>query len=1376
MAQLPENRPLSRLAAWGGALAAGYRHLGRWARRLLGGLFRLAVVLYFLFCGLFLTLRYAVLPNVDHYKADIERVASRALGQPVSIGAARASWHGLRPHLALSDVVVHDDRGRAALTLPAVEGTVSWWSAAVADLRLNDLEIISPDLDIRRDRDGRLHVGGIFIDPAAKSGGAGADWVLSQREIVIRGGRLRWNDEQRAAPELVLENVNFVLHNRWRRHRFALQATPAAALAAPLDIRADFTHAPFSSAIADPARWNGELYLHLRDADFAAWKPYLDMPFELSRGGGSVRAWLQFQHANVADFTVDLGLRGVSARFGAGLEPLELTRVDGRVSVSEVYEPARKLEWLALGRRGHTVALQDLALETDDGLRVPPTTLRESYAAATKNQPARTRIEARELDLGTLAALAQRLPLSELQRGLLQDYAPRGRLLDFSAQWRGPWPEFSSYAVKGRFAGLGIGSRPAASGQGRVPGFANLDGSIDASDKGGTLKLDAPQASLLLPGILREPELPFEQLRLQARWQLPDRDTLVVQLDQLDLRREDLQASLSGKHVLPLHRPQELGSIDLNGRIARFDLARIGRYLPAATPEHLRHWLSGALRHGRATDVALAVKGDLARFPFHVERPGDKPAGEFRVTGKIEDGTLEYSPGEVGRDGKGPEWPLLERIDGSFVFERSRMEIRARSAMSANVAIGPTSAVIPDLLAPEPVLDIDGSAAGALPDFVGFVNRSPVLGWIGDFTEETKASGNARLALKLQLPLEHMDEAKVEGTLHLAGNDVTLMEELPPIRRAAGKLEFNEHGFNLNGVKGEFLDGPVALSGGSRTDGSILVRADGTLAADGLRKTYDTPALRRPLQRISGSTRYGVTIAVREQRPEITVESDLAGLGLDFPAPLKKGPGEPLPLKFRLAGVASDDVLVARDEIRLALGSAIEARYQRRRGTDRREAWRVVAGGIGVNVPAPEPQAGLAANVNVATLNIDAWRSIGASMTAAADQQAEQAADGFDLAQYIEPEVLAARADELIVLGKKLDNVVVGASHQGRLWQANIDSAQASGYVTWNESRSGRTLGRVKARLASLVVPESAASDVGDLLEGEGEATQIPALDIVAESFQLFGKQFGRLEVQASNIRPEPGSEVREWRIGKLELANPDATFKGVGKWTTSAGKSVSNLTYALDVNDAGKLLERVGFAQVLRGGKGRMDGEITWNGLPFSLDIPTLTGQLHLDMQAGQFLKVDPGAAKLLGVLSLQSLPRRLALDFRDVFSEGFAFDGVVATAMIANGRVTTDNFKMRSVAATVLMDGSADLTQETQNLHVAVIPEINLGTASVVAGLINPVVGVGSFLAQLFLRDPLIRAFTFEYDISGPWKDPKVVKLERKGTPLPEPAAAEP
>ncbi len=126
-------------------------------------------------------------------------------------------------------------------------------------------------------------------------------------------------------------------------------------------------------------------------------------------------------------------------------------------------------------------------------------------------------------------------------------------------------------------------------------------------------------------------------------------------------------------------------------------------------------------------------------------------------------------------------------------------------------------------------------------------------------------------------------------------------------------------------------------------------------------------------------------------------------------------------------------------------------------------------------------------------------------------------------------------------------------------------------------------------------------------------------------------------------------------------------------------------------------------------------------------------------------------------------------------MFSEGFSFDGIAATANIAQGLVKTDNFKMRSVNATVLMDGTADIAKESQNMHVVVLPEINAGAASVVYALaVNPVIGVGSFLAQLFLREPLIRAFTYEYQITGPWKEPVVTKLERKAKTEPKAPAS--
>lgn len=151
-------------------------------------------------------------------------------------------------------------------------------------------------------------------------------------------------------------------------------------------------------------------------------------------------------------------------------------------------------------------------------------------------------------------------------------------------------------------------------------------------------------------------------------------------------------------------------------------------------------------------------------------------------------------------------------------------------------------------------------------------------------------------------------------------------------------------------------------------------------------------------------------------------------------------------------------------------------------------------------------------------------------------------------------------------------------------------------------------------------------------------------------------------------------------------------------------------------------------------------------------------------DIMLGRGIVADPGLAKLLGVLSLQSLPRRLALDFRDVFSEGFSFDFVRGDVTIQQGIAATNNLQMKGVNAAVLMEGTADIAKETQDLKVVVVPEINAGTASLAATVINPVVGLGSFLAQMILRNPLIRAATQEFHIDGTWADPRVTPVPRK------------
>jgi uncharacterized protein YhdP len=204
-------------------------------------------------------------------------------------------------------------------------------------------------------------------------------------------------------------------------------------------------------------------------------------------------------------------------------------------------------------------------------------------------------------------------------------------------------------------------------------------------------------------------------------------------------------------------------------------------------------------------------------------------------------------------------------------------------------------------------------------------------------------------------------------------------------------------------------------------------------------------------------------------------------------------------------------------------------------------------------------------------------------------------------------------------------------------------------------------------------------------------------------------------------------------------------------------------MNFKLDIADAGGLLARFGMKDIVRRGRGRMEGQVAWAGSPLSLDYPSLNGSFAVNVENGQFLKADPGLAKLLGVLSLQALPRRLALDFRDVFSEGFSFDFVRGDISIAQGIASTNNLQMKGVNAAVLMEGRADIAHETQDLKVVVVPEINAGTASLVAGVINPAIGLGTFLAQMFLRQPLMRAATQEFHIDGTWADPRITKVAR-------------
>ncbi|MEY2952191.1 MAG: hypothetical protein RLZZ401_278, partial [Pseudomonadota bacterium] len=601
-------------------------------------------------------------------------------------------------------------------------------------------------------------------------------------------------------------------------------------------------------------------------------------------------------------------------------------------------------------------------------------------------------------------------------------------------------------------------------------------------------------------------------------------------------------------------------------------------------------------------------------------------------------------------------------------------------------------------------------------------------------------------------------------------------------------LAFSESGFALTGVQAGMLGGdlrfdgsmvkaPPVAPGAPRGDATIQFKGQGTASAEGLRQAPELGLVSRLAQSATGSAGYSATLAFRRGVPELTVSSNLLGLASTLPAPLNKAADQTLPLRYENslvnASLASPERL--EDQILLDVGGVGSLQYVRDISG---EQVRVLRGGMGVGLAdgesVPQPDAGVAANLRLGGVDLDAWeavltRAAGGKVAVSAgavQSPASQAAQGYL------PTVIALRAQQVQWAGHQLHNLVIGGSRDGLDWRANLDARELSGYLDYRQSSPGNA-GRVYARLTRLAIPASTATEVEALLAEQ--PTSVPALDIVVEDLDLRGKKLGRVEIEAVNRNPGPGQAAREWRLNKFNVTVPEASFSAVGNWAAlGAAARRTAIDFKLDIADSGDLLKRLGQPGVVRRGKGVLEGQVAWLGSPLALDTPSLSGQFNLNVASGQFLKADPGLAKLLGVLSLQSLPRRLVLDFRDVFSEGFAFDFVRGDVRIEQGMASTNNMQMKGVNAAVLLEGLADIGKETQDLKVVVVPEINAGTASLVASVINPVVGITTFLTQVLLRQPLISANTQQFHIDGTWADPKITKVDRTPVataPVPEP-----
>ena len=1236
------------------------------------------------FAVVVLLVRYWLLPNIDHYREEIVYGLSRASHQHVQIGLIEGDWDGFRPRLVLHDFALLDADGKERVSLEEVDSTLAWWSLFVGRLRFYSIELEELNLDIHRDAAGVLHVAGIALadTPDTDEGGLG-DWLLQQHRIVLRNSQLTWSDDRLGGAPLVLRDVEFRVERNFGTHAFGLRATPPAEVASPLDIRGEMIGRSFG----DLKSWSGSVYSGIARTDLAALRQWVQLPMQTTRGTGSVKVWSAWNGGKPTDVTAEVALEQVHTRLDKDMPTLELTRLQGRLGWRD-------------NENGRVAWARQLSFATPDGVRLPPADITYSRSFERAGQPISSEVAFDALELEAAVRLIDRVPVDPALRARLAELNPRGALSDFHLRWQDKFSSSGPYSIRGGFAK--VSWRPS----GYLPGIGNVTGTLNASEKGGTLSGKASATALAMPTVFKEP-LVIDTLDARVSWAMI-KGLPAVNIERVAIESPHMAGQVIGRYQAVASGP---GVVDIKGTFVRGDGAQVWRYVPLVLSEQIRDWLQKSLLSANARNIQVILKGDLHNFPF------TNPAtGHFEVTAAVDNGSLIFAPG----------WPRVDGIAGNIAFRGKRMDITGNQGHVMGANLSAVSVVIADLGAEKPVVEARGEAEGPSSDFLRYVNDSPVRAQVGAFTEGMRAAGRGRLNLKLELPLQDPDTVKLAGLYTFAGNTFYPGDGVPALEQFSGKLAFTQEGVTLHDAQAHLYGGPAHMTATTGAGGLIRIQANGQADIATLRNEMRQPLLAR----VSGITDWRMTAEVQAHRFDFVLDSSLQGATSTLPAPFAKSPQDRVALH-----VERRERSLAQDLVSATYGTIMSAQVLLDK-SDRQT--RIARGEIALGDKAPAPQRdGLWISGSLERADIEQWQDL-------IDEQPRDDSSDATLAG-ISVSVKRARA-----FSRDFDDLRVQATRQDNDWQVKLGAKQFTGDARWLPHGQGAII----ARFGRLELPMPTA----EIKAAEGkrsEGKNLPSLDITADDFRMGSRQFGRLALIAV-------PNARDWRIDRLELVNPDGTLTGTGLWQPWSTQPRTQMELKLEVGDIGRFFPRLDLPRGIDRGKANLTGKLSWAGPPYSLDLPTLSGHLQLTVEKGRFVKIDPGIGKLLSVVSLQTLPKVAMLDFRDIFSEGFAFDKIGGNVDIAQGLARTQDFELDGPAARVEMKGEVNLATETQQLDVRIFPSLSnsiaLGTA-----LVNPVIGLGALVVQKALKDPFSHLLSFQYHVAGSWTSPTVTKKTR-------------
>ncbi len=1221
------------------------------------------------------------LQGVEHYKSDLENRISELIKTPVTVGSLGAHMRGISPELVLKDI---DVAPLLATEKPSIYLNEIRLGINLGNFLLNRdalsaswITLVGARLSVYRKTDGQFAIEGL------KAGNGQPLWLLLGRKYQVLQSQITWQDKHKKGPPVVLEDVNLAVMNDDSHHRINLLAKLPKKYGDGLTMVLDF-----KGSVDKPSEMAGTVFFegkNLKLHELSA--SYLPSDFKIIGGSTDVKVWSQWKQAKLASVVADTQLRQVSfSNKGKGAFPISF--LDTQFS----WHTKDNLWQLDIDR----FLLESPLDNKKVSKKWPDAIVSVAGEQATEHALKKLKLYAQQLDLAEAAKVMEFFaPLDERQAQLLNQSQVSGLMRDFSFYAE---PAFKKFAIAGWFDS--VSNEPFLN----IPGMTNVSGQIKGSDQIGKVEMASRDFQYKAPQLFDKP-LKFSQLQVLLAWhQSEEQWTLSSPFIELNCPAFVSESRL----LVNIPKTEEKPFIDFQTAFKSDDLGQIRAYLPTQImKDKLKTWMTNAFLGGKV------VKGDLLFYGKANDFPFKDGSGVFEAKLDLDKVELNYHP----------EWPKISAIKGELSLTGDNINGSFKQGQTGKVAINSAEMLISGLGTDE-LLTIKGEGQGAINDALSLLQQSPLANRVTPLLAGITLAGSTKTTLDLAIPLRPGHELKVEGKVLLNNAQLTVNRFGLKVNQLKGDLKFNNNGVYGDGIQANALGHPIKVNI-AQAEQQTLVNVGGKASVSDLKKLMDWHGA----EFARGKSDYALQLQIPnagdgDDPLQITVESTLEGVALDFPGMLAKTTEQKKPTSLTVS--LSDELALP---IELDYNNELKAAISLNSKTRKMNSGHILIGNGDVK---QSPKPGLTLEINREQLSLQDWLSLAATQRSA---NAE--------ANINEIKIHSQSA----FWGKtRLGAFDLSLKRNSSYWLGELDSAIGIGKFQLPVEPKG-----INPVLLDMDMLNISALKQLKMQSGSNISDFKPLLNISSKKTLWQSENLGQLALETE--RTPNGIKIK-----RLELIGADQKLAMVGNWKEIGLSSITHLRGKLEMKNADQLFDKLNITKDLSHTRGVIDFKLNWAAAPWQLSMAALRGSMDVKLKDGRILSIEPGFGRVLGILAVAQWIKRLQLDFSDIYEEGLSFNSIKGHFDLLDGKATTKNLTIDAVPAKITITGDTDLVNQTVDHVIKVVPK-SLDALPIAGTIVSRVAAaVGKTLTG---KDQEGFFFGTQYLVKGGWNDVKISSL---------------